>query len=51
MNPDDPTDNWRAVAWDATHTVVTVPGATHFTIVEEHAAATAKAVNDWLSSR
>ncbi|HTI19341.1 MAG TPA: thioesterase domain-containing protein, partial [Kutzneria sp.] len=51
MNPDDPTDSWRAVAWDPSHTVVTVPGATHFTIVEEHAAATAQAVNDWLSSR
>ncbi|REH53970.1 malonyl CoA-acyl carrier protein transacylase [Kutzneria buriramensis] len=49
MNPDDPTDDWRAVAWDPAHTVVTVPGATHFTIVEEHAAATAQAVNDWLS--
>ncbi|GAA3438731.1 acyl transferase domain-containing protein/short-subunit dehydrogenase/acyl carrier protein [Kutzneria kofuensis] len=49
MDPDDPTDNWRAVAWDPGHTVVTVPGATHFTIVEEHAAATAQAVNDWLS--
>ena len=49
MDPDDPTDSWRAAAWDPAHTVVTVPGATHFTIVEEHAAATAKAVNDWLS--
>jgi acyl transferase domain-containing protein/short-subunit dehydrogenase/pimeloyl-ACP methyl ester carboxylesterase len=49
MDPDDPTDNWRAAAWDPTHTVVTVPGSTHFTIVEDHAAATAQAVNDWLS--
>jgi thioesterase domain-containing protein len=49
MNPDDPTDSWRAVPWHASNTVVTVPGATHFTIVEEHAAATAQAVNDWLS--
>ncbi|MEV6607324.1 type I polyketide synthase [Kutzneria sp. NPDC051319] len=51
MNPDDTGDDWRAVAWDKTHNVVTVPGASHFTIVEEHAAATAQAVNDWLSSR
>ncbi|WP_228535124.1 SDR family NAD(P)-dependent oxidoreductase [Nocardia sp. BSTN01] len=38
--------DWRS-AWTLPHTVVDVPGD-HFTILEEHAASTARAVREWL---
>ncbi|HUN78826.1 MAG TPA: type I polyketide synthase [Solirubrobacteraceae bacterium] len=44
--PDD--DGWRA-SWSSAHGTVEVPGD-HFTIIEEHAAATARAVGEWLSA-
>jgi polyketide synthase 12 len=44
--PDAP-DGWQ-VGWDAPHTAVDVPGD-HFTIVEEHADTTAKAVEAWIA--
>jgi len=40
-------DSWQAT-WLGTETVVDVPG-THFTMMEEHAGTTARAVQDWLS--
>ncbi|MFJ6486753.1 alpha/beta fold hydrolase, partial [Streptomyces sp. NPDC091682] len=39
-------DGWRAV-WSTAHTRAEVPG-THFTIVENHAVETARAVEEWL---
>ncbi|QHA03359.1 alpha/beta fold hydrolase [Streptomyces broussonetiae] len=42
------TDDWRA-AWPADHEPVDVPG-THFTILEDFAAATAEAVERWLTA-
>ncbi|MFF9347903.1 type I polyketide synthase [Streptomyces sp. NPDC014734] len=40
--------DWRAY-WDSAHTVLDVPG-NHFTMMEEHAATTARAVTDWLAA-
>ncbi len=45
MEDDDP-DRWQA-AWDLPHTAIDVPG-NHFTIMTEHADATAQAVEDAL---
>nr|ANH11415.1 SceT [Streptomyces sp. SD85] len=42
------TEDWRAT-WDGAHVLREVPG-THFTILEESAASTAAAVDDWLPS-
>jgi len=41
------TEDWRALPWDPTHELRTVP-ATHFTIVEEDAESTAHVIEDWL---
>ncbi|MCK9896188.1 SDR family NAD(P)-dependent oxidoreductase [Frankia sp. AgB32] len=38
--------DWRS-SWESAHTVVDVPG-NHFTMGEDHAAATSAAVRDWL---
>ncbi|MER5363446.1 type I polyketide synthase [Streptomyces sp. NPDC002785] len=40
--------DWRAY-WDPAHTALDVPG-NHFTMMEEHAGTTARAVTDWLSA-
>jgi acyl transferase domain-containing protein len=40
--------DWRS-SWKFTHTAVEIPGH-HFTIMEEHADTTARAVEDWLST-
>ncbi|WP_063732707.1 type I polyketide synthase [Streptomyces sp. RTd22] len=39
--------DWRSY-WELPHTAVDVPG-NHFTMMEEHAGTTARAVRDWLS--
>ncbi|GHF52665.1 polyketide synthase [Streptomyces mashuensis] len=39
--------DWRSY-WDLEHTAVDVPG-NHFTMMEQHAATTARAVADWLA--
>ncbi|KIF01567.1 hypothetical protein PL81_34865, partial [Streptomyces sp. RSD-27] len=44
----DPREDWRSV-WDAAHTVTDVPG-NHFTMMTEHAPATARAVDAWLDA-
>ncbi|MGO4458456.1 SDR family NAD(P)-dependent oxidoreductase [Streptomyces sp. M-16] len=44
----DPDEDWRSV-WDAAHTVTDVPG-NHFTMMTEHAPATARAVDGWLDA-
>ncbi|MFI2215081.1 SDR family NAD(P)-dependent oxidoreductase, partial [Streptomyces sp. NPDC020141] len=41
--------DWRSY-WDAEHTAVDVPG-NHFTMMEEHAPTTARAVEEWLEAR
>ncbi|MFG2666936.1 type I polyketide synthase [Streptomyces sp. NPDC048387] len=43
-----PGEDWRSV-WDAAHTVTDVPG-NHFTMMTEHAPATARAVDTWLDA-
>nr|WP_063771943.1 type I polyketide synthase [Kitasatospora mediocidica] len=40
--------DWRSY-WDLEHTALDVPG-NHFTMMEEHAGATAQAVQDWLTA-
>ncbi|WP_250403679.1 type I polyketide synthase, partial [Streptomyces cellostaticus] len=40
--------DWRSY-WDLEHTAVDVPG-NHFTMMEEHAATTARAVEEWLDA-
>ncbi|KUJ66797.1 polyketide synthase [Streptomyces albus subsp. albus] len=40
--------DWRSY-WEAAHTALDVPG-NHFTMMEEHAGTTARAVADWLSA-
>jgi hypothetical protein len=40
---------WRA-SWELPHTVVDAPG-NHFTLMEEHAASTARIIHDWLLTR
>ncbi|MCX5381155.1 type I polyketide synthase [Streptomyces sp. NBC_00091] len=44
----DPREDWRS-AWDTAHTVTDVPG-NHFTMMTEHAPATARAVDAWLDA-
>ncbi|MEV1086173.1 thioesterase domain-containing protein, partial [Streptomyces sp. NPDC050211] len=44
----DPDADWRSV-WDAAHTVADVPG-NHFTMMTEHAPATADTVGAWLDA-
>ncbi|TCO53680.1 type I polyketide synthase [Actinocrispum wychmicini] len=39
---------WQAT-WESAHTVLTVPG-THFTIAEQHAGTTARAIEGWLAN-
>jgi thioesterase domain-containing protein len=41
--------DWRAT-WTLPHTLLHAPG-NHFTLMEEHAAATARIIHDWLSTR
>nr|WP_148106801.1 type I polyketide synthase [Amycolatopsis sp. WAC 01416] len=48
--PGDAGDDWRALPWDPAHELRTVP-ATHFTIVEEDAEATARVIEDWIGKR
>ncbi|WP_447008491.1 alpha/beta fold hydrolase [Saccharothrix isguenensis] len=50
--PDDTSgaEDWRALPWNRRHDLRTVP-ATHFTIVEEDAEPTARAIEEWLGSR
>ena len=40
--------DWRA-HWPVPHTTVEVPG-NHFTMLEDHAAATARAVHKWVAT-
>jgi thioesterase domain-containing protein len=40
--------NWQAT-WESAHTVLTVPG-THFTIAEQNAGTTARAIEGWLDT-
>ncbi|MET0237503.1 MAG: type I polyketide synthase [Kibdelosporangium sp.] len=40
--------NWQAT-WESAHTVLTVPG-THFTIAEQNAGTTARAIEGWLEN-
>jgi thioesterase domain-containing protein/acyl carrier protein len=42
-------DSWRARPWDPAHTLVELP-ATHFSMIEEQAAAAGAAVAEWLSA-
>ncbi|MDH6134257.1 polyketide synthase 7 [Kitasatospora sp. MAA4] len=46
--PEDAAQAWRST-WPQPHTVVDVPGD-HFSMIEEHAAQTARRVQDWLDS-
>ncbi|BBC29248.1 Polyketide synthase [Streptomyces graminofaciens] len=47
--PGVPSDtDWRS-RWDLPHTAVDVPG-NHYTLMEDHAAETARAVRDWVGS-
>ncbi|MBP2325808.1 acyl transferase domain-containing protein/short-subunit dehydrogenase/acyl carrier protein/thioesterase domain-containing protein [Kibdelosporangium banguiense] len=49
MGPGDRTAaNWQAT-WESAHTVLTVPG-THFTIAEQNAGTTARAIEGWLEN-
>ncbi|MFI5831943.1 SDR family NAD(P)-dependent oxidoreductase [Streptomyces sp. NPDC051578] len=44
----DPHEDWRST-WDSAHTALDVPG-NHFTMMTEHAPATARAVDAWLDA-
>ncbi|MFC6987349.1 type I polyketide synthase [Streptomyces cirratus] len=44
----DPDQDWRSV-WEFSHTALDVPG-NHFTMMTEHAPATARAVDAWLDA-